>query len=100
MKGHKTTFVGLFDEPDAGQSAITSIEIPMIQRDFTQGRPDEAIRERFLDAMVRAATTDSEMPLDDATPHAFGSHWTSWKDAGRTATTLRLAPPSRVEPRG
>ena len=47
--------------------AITAIEIPIIQRDFAQGRPDDeasAIRERFLDAIVRAATTDAEMGLD------------------------------------
>ncbi|CUR58016.1 conserved hypothetical protein [metagenome] len=67
MKGHQTTFVGLFDTPEDGRPAITAIEIPIIQRDFAQGRPDDeatAIRERFLDAIVRAATTDAEMALD------------------------------------
>jgi hypothetical protein len=62
VKGHKTTFVALFGAPEAGRPAITSIEIPIIQRDFAQGRPDDeatAIRERFLDAMVRASTTDA-----------------------------------------
>src|SRR5664279_3824186 len=67
MKGHPTTFVGLFDTPEDGRQAITAIEIPIIQRDCAQGRPDDettAIRERFLDAIVRAATTDAEMALD------------------------------------
>ncbi|MGI8434793.1 MAG: DUF262 domain-containing protein, partial [Nocardioidaceae bacterium] len=67
MKGYKTTFMGLFDSPADGRPAITSIEIPIIQRDFAQGRPDDeatAIRERFLDAIVHASTTDVEMALD------------------------------------
>lgn len=67
MKGHRTTYVSLFDAPEDGRPAVTSIEIPIIQRDFAQGRRDDettGIRERFLDALVRAATTDVEMPLD------------------------------------
>lgn len=67
MKGYKTTFMGLFDAPEDGRPAITSIEIPIIQRDFAQGRPDDeatAIRERFVDAIVHASTTDVEMALD------------------------------------
>ena len=60
MKGYKTTFVGLFDVAHDGRPEITSIEIPIIQRDFAQGRLDDeasAIRERFLDAIVRACET-------------------------------------------
>lgn len=67
MKGYPTTFPGLFDAPEGERPAIAEIEIPIIQRDFAQGRPDDeatAIRERFLDAMVRAATTDADMALD------------------------------------
>lgn len=67
MKGHKATFAELFDAPHEGRPEITSIEIPIIQRDFAQGRPDNeasAIRERFLDAIVQAATTEAEMALD------------------------------------
>ena len=56
LTGYPSTFIELFDPPaDAGRPAITSIEIPIIQRDFAQGRPDDevsGIRERFLDAMV------------------------------------------------
>lgn len=68
MKGYPTTFLALFDSVEVEQrQPITSIEIPIIQRDFAQGRPDDettAIRERFLDAMVAAATTGDEMGLD------------------------------------
>lgn len=67
MKGHKTTFVGLFEPNEGGSTPISSIEIPIIQRDFAQGRPDDeatGIRERFITALVAAATTDSEMALD------------------------------------
>lgn len=66
MKRYQTTFVGLFDGSEDGRPAITSIEIPIIQRDFAQGRPDDEatpIRERFLDAIVRAVTTDADMGL-------------------------------------
>ncbi|WP_308465326.1 DUF262 domain-containing protein [Rathayibacter soli] len=58
MNGHRTTFMGLFDERD-GRPDITAIEIPMIQRDFAQGRQDDAtrvIRDRFLDTLIDAAT--------------------------------------------
>lgn len=61
MKGYQSTFVELFDVPEGEMPAITAIEIPIIQRDFAQGREDDdtaAIRERFLDAIVNAAMTD------------------------------------------
>src|SRR5215213_6370332 len=67
MKGYPTTFLGLFDVPEDERPAITAIEIPIIQRDFAQGRLDDEttlIRERFLDAVVRAAGTDADMGLD------------------------------------
>ena len=67
LKGYQSTFIELFDASGEGRPAITSIEIPIIQRDFAQGRPDDeasAIRERFLDAIVRACVTDAEMALD------------------------------------
>lgn len=67
MKGYPTTFIGLFDPPCGERPAITEIEIPIIQRDFAQGRSDEeaaAIRERFLDAIIHTATTDDSMGLD------------------------------------
>ncbi|WP_141013054.1 DUF262 domain-containing protein [Nocardioides sambongensis] len=67
MKGYRTTFLGLFDEPAGDRPPIREIEIPVIQRDFAQGRDDEettALRDRFLDKIVQAATTDSNLGLD------------------------------------
>jgi len=67
VKGYPTTFLGLFDPPTTDRPAIREIEIPIIQRDFAQGRQDsetQAIRERFLDAMIHAATTGESMGLD------------------------------------
>lgn len=67
MKGYPTTFLGLFDAPTSGRPAIGRIEIPIIQRDFAQGRQDDEttiIRDRFLDALIRAVTFDESMGLD------------------------------------
>lgn len=67
MKGYPITFLGLFDEPIGDRPAITKIEIPIIQRDYAQGRADEevsALRDRFLDRVIEAATTDRHMGLD------------------------------------
>jgi hypothetical protein len=67
VKGYPTTFLGLFDPPQGQRPAINAIEIPIIQRDFAQGRSDDetsAIRERFLDAIIHAATTTESIGLD------------------------------------
>jgi hypothetical protein len=67
VKGKVTTFLGMFDEPDDDRPGIDEIEIPIIQRDFAQGRPDDettGIRERFLDAIVHAITSKRDMGLD------------------------------------
>lgn len=66
MKGYKTTFVGLFATAASEHPEITAIEIPIIQRDFAQGREDDdtsGIRERFVGAIVDATTGDP-MGLD------------------------------------
>lgn len=67
MKGYPTTFLGLFDPPVNDRPSIVQIEIPIIQRDFAQGRQDDettVIRDRFLDALIAAATSDEDMGLD------------------------------------
>ncbi len=67
MRGYPTTFLGLFGDQGSERSHIDRIEIPIIQRDFAQGRPDDestAIRERFLYALVQAITNDEELGLD------------------------------------
>lgn len=65
--GYLTTFLGLFDLPEHGRPPIREIEIPIIQRDFAQGRGDDettTIRDRFLDAIVDAITSDTNLGLD------------------------------------
>ena len=67
MKGYPTTFLGLFDAPVDKRPGITHIEIPIIQRDYAQGRQDDettVIRDRFLDALICAATSGADMGLD------------------------------------
>lgn len=67
MKGYPTTFLGLFDAPVNDRPAITQVEIPIIQRDYAQGRQDDetaVIRDRFLGALIAAATSDDDMGLD------------------------------------
>lgn len=67
MKGYATTFLSLFDDPPDGRPRVAKIQIPIIQRDFAQGRDDdatEAMRERFVDRIVLAATTNASLGLD------------------------------------
>ena len=50
--GEKLTFNGLFDR-------VEFVEIPIIQRDYAQGRKDEyEVRNTFLDALYPALTAD------------------------------------------
>lgn len=66
LEGHRTTFHGMFSAPgDAPR--IDRVEIPLIQRDYAQGRQDprtRAIRGRFLDALHAALTGDEPVGLD------------------------------------
>ncbi|WP_062312146.1 DUF262 domain-containing protein [Demequina rhizosphaerae] len=66
MKGFSTTYGGIFRSVD-DRPYVASIEIPIIQRDYAQGREDEAtatIRRDFLDVLLRAVTTDASIDLD------------------------------------
>ena len=67
MKGFATTYRGIFDGDPDGRPTISSIEIPIIQRDYAQGREDSdtvAIRRDFLDVLIRALTTTDSVGLD------------------------------------
>lgn len=60
MKGHLTSYAGLFEHVDA-------IEIPLIQRDYAQGREGadvQRIRKSFLGALHHAVTTGEPLHLD------------------------------------
>jgi len=46
---------------------VQRIEVPLIQRDYAQGRPDAPttrIRGRFLDALIAAAVGEGSLSLD------------------------------------
>lgn len=65
MRGYRTTFSALFDEHPDGFPPVDEIEIPLIQRDYAQGRKGgrvEEIRTRFL-GVLHAALVDNE-PVD------------------------------------
>jgi hypothetical protein len=63
----ETTFTQLFEAPINGKS-ISQIRIPLIQRDYAQGRDGETvtrIRDRFLDVLTRALSDGaSSVDLD------------------------------------
>ena len=67
VTGYRTTFIGMFDAQDADTPRIHQVQIPLIQRDYAQGRQDprtRAIRARFLDALHSALTEDAPVGLD------------------------------------
>ena len=71
MTGYRVSFTGLFagQDPDGvlTRPTITGIEIPVIQRDYAQGRELESvrnIRSSFLDALRAALTDGPPLNLD------------------------------------
>lgn len=67
MTGYRTTFHGMFNEQDDVTPRVDQVEIPLIQRDYAQGRQDaraNAIRRTFLDALHTALTEESPVGLD------------------------------------
>lgn len=67
MKGYLTTFAHLFDEASEGLPPLTSVEIPMIQRDYAQGRASASIgevRRDFLEVLLEALTGGEPVGLD------------------------------------
>lgn len=67
MPGFLTSYAGLFSPPESDAPRVTSIEIPLIQRDYAQGRTDARtsdIRDRFLDVLHEALTEGRDVGLD------------------------------------
>lgn len=67
MKGYLTSYASLFDEHPSGAPAIGSVEIPLIQRDYAQGRPGasvEEIRIDFLEVLLGAVAGGEPVGLD------------------------------------
>lgn len=65
--GYRTTFHGMFEQPREDASEINSVEIPLIQRDYAQGRTDaraNAVRANFLDALHGGLSGSSRVGLD------------------------------------
>jgi hypothetical protein len=67
VKGYLTTYAGLFETPRTGAPVIDSIEIPLIQRDYAQGRAEASvteIRATFLEALLDAIAGGEPLGLD------------------------------------
>jgi hypothetical protein len=67
MSGIVTSYVGLFRPRGDEAATIERIEIPLIQRDYAQGRLDPAvadIRSDFLDVLLAAAVGETRVGLD------------------------------------
>ena len=66
MKGFRVSFVGMFQHDDAEAPKVDSIEIPLIQRDYAQGRRDshaDDVRDKFLEDLHRAVTSGPPVGL-------------------------------------
>lgn len=67
MKGYLTSYAGLFAGQRGEAPAVRDIEIPLIQRDYAQGRPDPRasdIRDAFLDVLLDAVAGGGPVGLD------------------------------------
>lgn len=67
MKGIKTSFAGMFTGGHADMPPVARVQIPLIQRDYAQGRPGhtvESIRHDFLNALIEAIEQNDPLDLD------------------------------------
>ena len=67
MKGHQTSYIGMFNPANDALPTLRLIEIPLIQRDYAQGRDVPAvkvIRDDFLDVLIAAITGGKPVNLD------------------------------------
>ncbi len=67
MKGYPSSYASMFTQTDEAVPSVASIEIPLIQRDFAQGRVTprvDEIRTTFLDALHEAITGGEPIGLD------------------------------------
>lgn len=67
MKSYVTSYNGLFARRTPDAPVVERIEIPIIQRDYAQGRESDSvarIRANFLDALHGALTTGTSISLD------------------------------------
>lgn len=67
MRSFVTSYNGLFELRSSEAPAVERIEIPLIQRDYAQGRTSHTvrrIRDTFLGVLHQAVTTDASVSLD------------------------------------
>ncbi|MEN8707039.1 MAG: DUF262 domain-containing protein [Nocardioides marinisabuli] len=67
MTGYRTTFQAMFGEQVDGMPSVERVAVPLIQRDYAQGRLDArttTIRSTFLDALHSALTGETSVGLD------------------------------------
>ncbi|WP_341229223.1 DUF262 domain-containing protein [Nocardioides salarius] len=67
MTGYRTTYQAMFGEPVDGMPSVERVAVPLIQRDYAQGRLDArttTIRSTFLDALHAALTGETSVGLD------------------------------------
>lgn len=67
MKGFRTSFIGIFHDSDGEVPNVDAIQVPLIQRDYAQGRRDahaDDVRDTFLDALHKAVTSGPPVGLD------------------------------------
>lgn len=67
MKGYLTSYVGLFDPREDAGPTLTSVEVPLIQRDYAQGREEpraEEIRRAFLEVLLESLQGEQAVGLD------------------------------------
>lgn len=67
MRGLKTSFAGMFSASKGEMSQVARVEIPLIQRDYAQGRNGSriaAIRHDFLGALIEAISGGDALDLD------------------------------------
>lgn len=67
MRGTKTSFARMFQPGETGADTIKRVEIPLIQRDYAQGRDERgvnSIRADFLGVLIEALVGDETVDLD------------------------------------
>ena len=67
MKGYLTSYARLFELQPNGAPSVAEIEVPLIQRDYAQGREGAAVKEirrNFLRVLLKAIAGEEPVGLD------------------------------------
>ena len=64
-EAHRLSFLELFQEESPVGQKFSHVEIPLIQRDYAQGRESaKAVRDQFLDSLLTSLKNDRWLSLD------------------------------------